>query len=580
MASISDRMADDWVDAQVRVLQSAEGISQRLLSELSAAEDEILATLRRTNLTQFTRQRTIELLNQVRRISTSFSKKAYTANRNDASAVAAAIAKRSARDMNDVFNVNIFSPSLSANSLKRILDDRAILGGQTLKDFWSRQPMYITDAYSKVIRTGLITGASKGDMVQQLSESAALAGVRGNIRTAVRTSVMEVANGARNEMFMDNLDLVKGLQWLATLDSRTSAICRGLDGLTWSLPDYEPVGHARPYPGSTAHANCRSTQIPWLRSFAELATKNKDLAAKLDDAMSEGTRASMDGQVSRDLRYDDWLRAQGEDKARDILGPTRFAAWNAGQLELRDMLDQSNNPLTVDELRNELEGTLSGVTPFADSWSDTTLLVKEGEELLKKLRKETKALVGASDSAVQQAYKQYTLRGFSRINTALRAGAPADGFVTVEMEQAKHINSVIDAATPLSKEYRVFRGLSKVTADDLGYKIGDTIADLGFTSTSVDPTIAMQFASSTSGAIEVKGAGVLFDIKLPPGTHAINGSMAFEKEMLLKSNSKFRVVGRTQKRVAYYENNSMGSAAAPNPLRWKLMDVYELEYIP
>jgi hypothetical protein len=99
-----------------------------------------------------------------------------------------------------------------------------------------------------------------------------------------------------------------------------------------------------------AHPNCRSTQIPILRSFTEVAKTNTKLAAQLDDALSGDSRASMDGQVASDLRYEDWLKSRGSDDAREILGPSRYALWQSGELSLADMIDQSGRPLTLDEL--------------------------------------------------------------------------------------------------------------------------------------------------------------------------------------------------------------------------------------
>lgn len=351
MPNLNDAIASDLVDRQVKALRLAEGLSQRLIKELSAAEDEVMAKLRSSDLTRFTRQRTITLLNQIRRIMAAFSGASLKTMRVEVSAIAQKIAELTAGDMNDVFGVDLINPTLTATSLKRLLDDQAIIGGQTLQDFWDRQPDLIVDAYSQVIRTGLIVNASKGDMIRDVIESTGLAAKRGAIRTAVRTSIMTVANLARTDMYADNQDLVKGIQWLSTLDVRTTPICRGLDGCCWSLPDYEPInGTNHRYPGPVAHPNCRSTQIPLLRSFEEIAGANKKLARKLDEAMSNGVRASMDGEVASDLSYEDWLKSRSETSQREVLGSARFDLWRAGKLTLAEMIDQSNRPLTLDEL--------------------------------------------------------------------------------------------------------------------------------------------------------------------------------------------------------------------------------------
>src|SRR5690606_8422543 len=98
-ARISDKIADDLVDRQISVLRAAEGLSQKIIAEFEKAENAILAKLNRMDLTSFTRQRTIEALNQIRRIAAEFSKTAYETMRNDSSKIAQLVASRTAGDL-------------------------------------------------------------------------------------------------------------------------------------------------------------------------------------------------------------------------------------------------------------------------------------------------------------------------------------------------------------------------------------------------------------------------------------------------------------------------------------------------
>ena len=77
------------------------------------------------------------------------------------------------------------------------------------------------------------------------------------------------------------------------------------------------------------------------------------MARKMDaiEAGDPGTRASMDGQVAGDLRYEDWLKSQKETVQKDVLGPSRFELWKNRSLTLPEMLDQRGNPLTLEQLR-------------------------------------------------------------------------------------------------------------------------------------------------------------------------------------------------------------------------------------
>jgi predicted ABC-type ATPase len=96
------------------------------------------------------------------------------------------------------------------------------------------------------------------------------------------------------------------------------------------------------------------------RVRAQMAKDGVD-PAKIDKAVISA-RASMDGQVSETLDFDQWLRVQPDKRRRKILGPSRKELFDRGVITTRDMTDQSNRPLTVAELRQKVDvkaGTLA-----------------------------------------------------------------------------------------------------------------------------------------------------------------------------------------------------------------------------
>ena len=109
--------------------------------------------------------------------------------------------------------------------------------------------------------------------------------------TVVRTSMQHVNNAARQVVWAENDDIIKGYRWVSTLDSRTSQTCQDLDGEVFD------VGEG---PLPPAHPNCRSTTVAELDNrFAEL---------------SEGrTRSSVDGYVPFNTKYSDWVKTQPDE---------------------------------------------------------------------------------------------------------------------------------------------------------------------------------------------------------------------------------------------------------------------------
>jgi hypothetical protein len=58
----------------------------------------------------------------------------------------------------------------------------------------------------------------------------------------------------------------------------------------------------------------------------------------------------MGGPVARTTTFEAWLSKQPKFVQDDILGTTKGAAFRRGDLTLRQMLDQSGRPLTLEQL--------------------------------------------------------------------------------------------------------------------------------------------------------------------------------------------------------------------------------------
>jgi SPP1 gp7 family putative phage head morphogenesis protein len=175
--------------------------------------------------------------------------------------------------------------------------------------------------FNAIVRTGLLTGEPTPQIARrmvgsldfgQLAKTArqqALAGgeltrmADHQVLTIVRTSVQQVANEASQQVYRANEDVTQKYQYLATLDSRTSAICRSLDGQTFKYGDG---------PTPPVHFNCRSTTIPVI-DYRALGLRPPE------EVIGPARRAAEGGQVSADTNYAKWLRDRPEVQ-REIFG--------------------------------------------------------------------------------------------------------------------------------------------------------------------------------------------------------------------------------------------------------------------
>ena len=129
-----------------------------------------------------------------------------------------------------------------------------------------------------------------------------------------------------------NSDIVIGEQIIATLDGRTSQVCRSLDGRVFKVGE----GRRPPF-----HINCRSTFI-------------LVLDPKYRGKGNTDKRASYEG-VTDNKSYYEWLKTQPKSFQDDALGKKRAALFRDGGLSADDFarlnLNKNFEPLTLDEMR-------------------------------------------------------------------------------------------------------------------------------------------------------------------------------------------------------------------------------------
>lgn len=165
-----------------------------------------------------------------------------------------------------------------------------------------------------VIRAGMIYGQSNQAiqkiLIQGIGDNSKQ--MKSKIESIVRTTTIHTATRARFDNldnFDDDSDLIVGWRGVSTLDSRTSAICRPLDGILMQESDPRWFQFLPP-----RHPRCRSTVVPeinreYLKSGTRYGTRDSKL---LEDVHEVG---------SGNVFYDVFQRLDKE-KQDEILGPT------------------------------------------------------------------------------------------------------------------------------------------------------------------------------------------------------------------------------------------------------------------
>jgi SPP1 gp7 family putative phage head morphogenesis protein len=211
------------------------------------------------------------------------------------------------------------------------------------------------ERFGQIVRQGLLTGEPTPEIARRLKgrlefgqparsvKQLQLAGgeltkmANHQVVTIVRTSVNQVSNAASQQVYEANQDVTRKYRYVATLDTRTSAICRALDGREFEY------GKG---PMPPQHFNCRSTTV------AVVDYKGLGLTPP-----KPGRRASMDGPVPANESYGQWLSKQSKATQAEVLGAekvayfTRLSNKYGPKDAIAKMVRDDGSELTLEQLR-------------------------------------------------------------------------------------------------------------------------------------------------------------------------------------------------------------------------------------
>lgn len=201
------------------------------------------------------------------------------------------------------------------------------------------------------VKSGFVQGKTTRQIVKEVVGAGGLADVsQRNAATVVRTALNHVSTAAREQVYAKNSDIVEKYEWVSTLDSRTSTICRSRDGQKYI------VGKG---PLPPAHPNCRSSTAPVISSDYDFL----DVGAKRAAKGAEGGT-----QVDASTSYYDFLKQQPAWFQDEALGPTRGKIFRNSGISAEEFrtisVDGFGNPLTLKqmaELDNRVADYLKGL---------------------------------------------------------------------------------------------------------------------------------------------------------------------------------------------------------------------------
>ena len=189
--------------------------------------------------------------------------------------------------------------------------------GKLLKPFLRDMSSRSMEQVALVIQSGYYQGETTGQIIRNIKGTRAARYTDGTMHrinramaVATRTAVQHASVQAREQVWTNNKDIVKKVRWVSTLDGRTSAICRSLDGR-----EFPRDRGLRP----PAHPNCRSTVVAVLDSRFDALDEGATRKARSTNAQGESVVKS----VPANETYYSWLKRQPSGFQASVIGENR-----------------------------------------------------------------------------------------------------------------------------------------------------------------------------------------------------------------------------------------------------------------
>lgn len=225
--------------------------------------------------------------------------------------------------------------------------------GRILKDWADSLSRADRERIMSEIKIGLVNGETvkqistrvMGGLQNGVPIAGATAVSKRGVEAVTRTAITAIADASRREVYKENADVLDQELYVATLDSRTTPVCRALDGKRF------PLGKG---PRPPQHMACRSVRVPVLDGDA-IGTRPAKRASRADlEGLTAAERRQkirdMTGTVPAKTTYQDFLRRQSDAFQEEVLGVTKAKLFRDGKLPLDRFIDRSGNELTLAQL--------------------------------------------------------------------------------------------------------------------------------------------------------------------------------------------------------------------------------------
>jgi SPP1 gp7 family putative phage head morphogenesis protein len=380
MPTSNELLQDALIRHQTYLIRFAGNVRNRMTAVLDKTEEALSEKIRarlagNKGLTTSVETRRLEsLMDSIQKLRSPAWDEANTIMKEEMVALSLAESTSIKGIVELVLPVEITTTLPTARLLRSIALARPFQG-QILADWASSMEADDLRRMRNAIQLGMTAGEDMATIARRVTGTLSMDfadGVtqmtRHQVQAITRTAVQHVANHSRTAWFLENSDIVTVERFVATLDSRTTPVCRASDGKQF------PLGKG---PVPPLHFQCRSLRIAALdgvlagdrpakpfverelvSEFSEANGLGK-IKARADlprgtrgdyDKWARGRIRSMVGPVPASTTYDSWMRTQSRAFQEDTLGVQKAKLFRDGGLKLDKFIDRNGSELTLTQL--------------------------------------------------------------------------------------------------------------------------------------------------------------------------------------------------------------------------------------
>jgi hypothetical protein len=369
---------------QIGVRQYTAGLLRRVDKLLQEADADLIAKIRARlarmegKAIDFTSERWLTLLQEIRGARTASMLEYRKLTRPELNEFATQEAEREISLLASSIPIQYSFAVVASDQLRAITSSRPFQG-RLLKDWYRKLEADDQARLARELQLGMVQGEPIDDIARRVIGTrknnytdGVLSITRRDAQTIVRTAVNHVSNTAREYVHDANSDVIQARVLTATLDGRTSDICRANDG------------HGKPTPGNElpekmlptippnlqlpAHMNERSVWTAYINgvglvgkrpTVADTRTRAKRevdfrrLAKERGVPIQDVRRAWADatvGRVPAATNYQEFLSRQTAKFQDEVLGKTRGKLFRDGGLSVDKHVDRVGKTLTLKQL--------------------------------------------------------------------------------------------------------------------------------------------------------------------------------------------------------------------------------------